>query len=186
MDARGELVNYAVSGAWTVTTGDAALAYRGWDAATKSWQPLLSNAVRTVAYNRQERVIVIYDWATSAAPRRWELNFNGMAAFSPDGMGVKIAYGGASACLSVHGVDGRFGLTSGFDVAPEMSRPQQYQARYAATSRTLELAAVTVIRDDCRAVPVSVQINGTVASVAIGSASPLTFDRRSAQVPAQH
>jgi hypothetical protein len=182
MDARGELVNFAVSGDWTVTTGDATLAYRGWDSSVKAWQPLLDNALRTVAYNRKERVVVVYDWATSAKSRQWELNFNALGPFATQADGVKVAYNGAAACISVHGLAGSYRMTTGFDVAPEFPRPQQYQARYVAGVSSPELAAVTVIRDDCQAVPVSVQIVGSMASVAVGSGATLTFDRRTVQL----
>ena len=46
-----------------------------------------------------------------------------------------------------------------------------------------ELRAVTVIREDCRNVPVTVTFNGTAASVSINGARPLVADRKTISVP---
>jgi len=58
-----------------------------------------------------------------------------------------------------------------------------YQARFQASASTPALVAVTVIREDCRNVPVSVTVNGTAASVSINSESAMSFDGRTAVVP---
>jgi hypothetical protein len=183
MDTRGELINYRVSGKWTVATGDATLAYRGWDEANHKWRPLLNSAIRTVAYNRLEKVVVIYDWATSERDRRWELNFNGLEAFNASATSARVTNNTASACIAVYGNAGSFSTTQGFAVAPEKKYPTQYQARYRTSAATPELVAVTVIREDCRTVPVTVIATGTLASVSINGGSALTFDRRSATLP---
>ena len=183
MDARGQIINFLDRGGWAVTTGDATRAYAGWKEADRTWTPFLSNAVRTVAYNRTERVLVIYDWATSATARRWELNFNGLEAFTASGTGARITNTTASACIDVHATPGSFSTTQGFAVKPEKVRPTQYQARFQAATASQALVAVTVIREDCRTVPVAVNASATSASVSINGAAPITFDRRTVVVP---
>ena len=153
MDARGKIINYLERGNWAVTTGDATLAYAGWQESSRTWTPFLSNAVRSIAYNRAERVVVIYDWATSAKNRRWELNFNGLEAFTASGTSAKVSNTTASACIDVYGANGNFSTSQGFVVQPEKKLPTQYQARFQANSPTPALVAVTVIREDCRNVP---------------------------------
>lgn len=182
MDARGEIVDFQSKGPWTAATGDATLAYRGWNKSVGAWTPLLTSAVRTVAYNRTERVLVVYDYASSAKARAFELNFNALAPFKADGDSVRVDYDGAAACIRVYGADGAFSTSSGFAVAPERPRPQQYQARFKAKSST-SLAAVTVIREDCRNVAVTVNKSGTSFGVKIGSADPIALDRGGTVLP---
>ena len=177
MDARGQLVNVHAGAAWSVATGDATLAYRGQDPATRAWTPLLTKAVRTVAYNRNEKVAVIYDWATSAKPRTWELNFQMLNEPTVNKTTLRAVAGDAQGCVDVYNMPGEFKLTKGFPIAPENGLPDQYQARYSPARASTELVAVTVIREDCRNVPVSVAVSNTSASVTIGESFPLTMDR---------
>ncbi|MFO1207028.1 MAG: heparinase II/III family protein [Burkholderiales bacterium] len=183
MDARGQLLNYADDGRWAVTTGDATLAYRGQDPATGAWNPLLTNAVRTVAFQRNERVVVIYDWATSLNPKRWELNFQSLNAPTLSASTVKVQNGGASACIDVYGPAGTFAFTSGFPIPPETPMATQYQSRFVAATSSTELVSVTVVREACRAVPVTVNFTGTSASVSINGAAPLVADKKTVTVP---
>ena len=183
MDARGQLINFLDRGNWAVTTGDATLAYAGWNDSARTWNPLLSNAVRSVAYNRVEHVLVIYDWATSNTARRWELNFNALEAFTASGTSARASNASASACIDVYGAEGNFSRSEGFAVAPEKTLPTQYQARFRASPASPALVSVTVIREDCRSVPVSVNTAGTSATVSINGAAPLSFDRRTVVVP---
>jgi hypothetical protein len=185
MDARGEIIIFSDNGKWSVVTGDATLAYRSRDATTKNWLPLLSNAVRTVAYDRTQGIVVIYDWATSVINRRWELNFQSPTQVpAPSSGTVQFTNGTASACVDVYGLPNTIALTRGFPVAPENGSPDQYQVRYRANTATTQLVAVTVIRESCRAVPISVTLVGTSASVSINGGAQLTLDRRTVAVPA--
>ena len=183
MEPRGQLLNFYDSGAWAVATGDATLAYRGQEQTNYAWMPLLTNAVRTVAYNRSEKVAVIYDWATSGKPRVWELNFQMVNAPTLSKSTLRAVSGEAQGCVDVYNAPGAFKLTKGFPVAPENGLPDQYQARYSASHASTELVAVTVIREDCRSVPVSVAVTATAASVVINGAAPLVMDRGTVQVP---
>ena len=183
MDTRGQIVNYGSSGAWTATTGDATLAYRGWDSASGKWTPILTNAVRSVAYNRQERVVLIYDWATSVSPRKWELNFNALSPFSGSGSSVKTIRDGVSACIDVHVLNGGFATTSGFAVAPERAFPTQYQARFSASEASGQFASLTVIREDCRSVQVAVAVSAETIEARVAGGAALTFNRRSVVLP---
>lgn len=185
MDARGTLLHFADDGRWAVTTGDAALAYRGQDPKTLAWTPLLNSAVRSVAFQRAQGVVVIYDWATSNTPRRWELNFQAPTPPALAGHTVRIDNGGSSACIDVYGSGGSFKLSSGFPIAPETSLPDEYQARYFADAASTELVAVTVIREACRNVAIDVRIAGTSASVSIDGGAPIVADRQSVTVPSK-
>lgn len=184
MDARGQLINFHDNGVWAVTTGDATLAYRGQDPVSKAWTPLLESAVRSVAYNRSAKVAVIYDWATSGAARIWELNFQMLNAPTLSGSTLRAVNGSALGCVDVYNTPGAFNLTSGFPIAPENGATTQYQARYTAAGASTQLVALTVIREDCRSVPISVTVAGTAASISIDGAPPLTLDRKMVTVPA--
>lgn len=184
-DARGQLINHGETNTWAGSTGDARLAYRSFDSKSGTWTPLLSDALRTVAYNRTERVLLVYDYATSDTARRWELNFNALSGFKLDGGTVRVTNEGASACIDVYATTaGKFALSSGFPVAPENGAPSQYQARFVAGSRTGRLVAVTVIREDCRALVVDVRfgIDGQ-ASASINGQAAVAFDRRTVALP---
>lgn len=183
MDARGQLINFHDSGTWAVTSGDAAMAYRGYEAATGKWTPLLDNAVRTVAYNRTEKLAVIYDWATSSKARTWELNFQMLNAPVIQGSTLRAVAGNAQGCVDVYNAPGAFKVTKGFPIAPENGLPDEYQARYSVSRASTELVAVTVIREDCRSVPVNVTVNASSASVTVNGAAPLVMDRRAVTVP---
>ena len=184
MDTRGELINFADDGRWAVTTGDATLAYRGQNTTSKAWSPLLTNAVRSVAYQRSEKVVVVYDWATSTTARSWELNFQAPTLPTLAAQTVRIDSNAASACIDVYGLSGSFKLSSGFPIAPETPMPDQFHARYAVSSPSSQLVAVTVIREDCRAVAVKVSISGTSASVSINGGVAIVVDRKTVKVPA--
>jgi hypothetical protein len=182
MDARGSLIGTVHNARIAVATGDATLAYRALDPASGSWAPLLSNAVRSVAYSKSEKVTVVYDWATSAAPRRWELNYHALQPFESAGGGVvRVVNKAAAACIRHHGPAGSFTQTDRFDVAPEKPGVAQHHGRFTVGTGSSELAMVTVIVEDCRAAPVKVTIVGTAAVVEVG-ADTLRFDRRSAEL----
>lgn len=178
MDARGRLINAFDNGSWAIASGDATLAYRGYDAGRRTWTPLLDNALRSVAYNRSAKVAVIYDWATSTArTRRWELNFNAINPFTIESVTAKTVNGTASACINIYGPAGTYAATSGFAVAPETVNPSQHQLRYSVNTASNQLVSITVIREDCRSVPVTVNFNATTATVGINGVAPLVFDR---------
>jgi hypothetical protein len=191
MEARGRLVNFADDGTWVVSTGDATLAYRGRDAATNQWTPLVSAAYRTVAFNRVERVVVIYDWARSGSARTWELNFQTLYATSlvtDPGLpqaSLKLVNGASTACVDVYAPAGSYSMTTGWPVAPTKTVSDQFQTRYTVSSPSTELTAVTVIREDCRAVPVEVSMpGGSTARIRINDGGPLVADGLTVQVPA--
>lgn len=186
-EARGKIINFMDTGTWGVATGDATLAYRGLkDKVNHVWSPLLSTAIRTVAYNRTEKVAVIYDYATSVKPRTWELNFNMLNEPTVLGTTLRIATGTSSGCADVYNLSGAFAITKGFPIPPEDEHAllsDQYQARYSATTASTSLASVTVIREDCRDVPISISFSGTSASVSINKSSPLVLDKKTVFVP---
>jgi hypothetical protein len=179
----GSIINFFDNSQWGVVTGDATLAYR----MESPWQrqaPMLSNAVRSVAMNRAERVVILYDWATSATARRWELNFHALNTFTDLNGSLRVQNGGASACIDVYGIpSAAFSQVTGFAVAPEKALANQWHGRFTAGTPTLELASVTVIREDCRSVPIAVTLTGTQATVSINAGPAITFDRRTMKVP---
>ncbi|HEY4079196.1 MAG TPA: DUF4962 domain-containing protein [Burkholderiaceae bacterium] len=205
LQPRGRLVNYYETNAsWAFATGDGALAYQGRNPDTGNWTPLLSNAVRTVAYNRTKGVLVVYDWATSAQDRNWELNFQSLnmptlgntdGSGNPSGRTVKVTNDGASACIDVYGLNGSITLASGFPVPPEGSpKPvDQYRAIYKAGAASKQLAAVTVIREDCKSMSVAVNFSvadgDTLPAIAVvfldGDPKPLALYRNTVSVPQQ-
>ncbi len=178
MEARGQLINFSDNGAWAVTTGDATLAYAGKTNNDAKFTPFLSSAIRSVGYNRDKKVVVVYDWATSDSARRWELNFHSLRAVTLSGGTVRVTNDGVSACINIYGLPGSFGFTSGFPVNPEVVKPNQFQTRYRAALPSKQLVSVTVIREDCSNVAVNVSFSGTGATVAIAGATALTFDRK--------
>lgn len=184
MDARGQLLNFADTGPWAAATGDASLAYQGQNQSNATWTPLLSNAVRSVAYNRAERVLIIYDWATSASNRTWELNFQTLNPATVNGKTVKVINGIASACIDVHGLAGSTpNLSSGFPIAPENGGADQHRAKFSAASPSRELVAVTVVREDCRSMPIAVTFNGSQATVSINGGTAAAFDKKAVKLP---
>ena len=182
MDTRGQLINFSDNKTWAAVTGDATLAYRAQDVRQRL-TPLLTNAVRSIAYQRAEKVVVIYDYATSTKPRKWELNFHAFNAFDFQGKSLRAQNSGSSACIDVYGLNGAYALSEGFEVAPEVPRPNEFHARYSASVASAQLASITVIREDCRIVPVVVSVNGTLASVAVNGATPISFDQRTVKLP---
>jgi Domain of unknown function (DUF4962)/Heparinase II/III-like protein len=181
MDARGAIIAAGGNDRVALATGDATLAYRGRDASSQRWVPLLDDAIRSVAYARREKVVVVYDWARSAAPRKWELNYHAFASFAQHLSGtVRVEYRGASVCISHHGPAGGFDQRADFDIAPERPRPQQHHGRFTVASPSTELAVITVIRENCRDMPLDVVFVGTEATVRIGSEA-LRFNQRAAQ-----
>ncbi|MCV2361765.1 heparinase II/III-family protein [Paucibacter sp. TC2R-5] len=184
MDTPGRIMNAYDNGQWAVVTGDAALAYRTYDSGTKSWKPLLDDAMRSIAYHRATKTTVIYDWATSAKSRRWELNFNSQSAFALDGTTARVTNGVATACIDIYGAPGGFVASKGFSVPPEITAADHYQLRFSTSAVSPRLAAVTVIRENCGAPSAKVTFtNTTKATVNISGASTLSFDQATVEVP---
>lgn len=183
MDANGKLINFKDNGTWAVATGDATKAYSGYDSSKYTWTPLLTNAVRTVAYNRKEKVVVIYDYATSLTPRKWELNFQALTEPVLNGTTIQITNGTSKGCINIYAPAGYINLSSGFTVAPEKPAPNQFRAIYKVLNASGSIAAITTIREDCRVVPITVQFSGTSASISINSQPALTMDRRMVVLP---
>lgn len=181
MSTTGRLINSIESPTVSATTGDATAAYRGYDSAKRTWRPLLTNAIRSVAYFRSEQVTVIYDWLTSDAPRYWELNYNALKPFAVAGSGYVVENDGARVCIDHYGIDANGSLTTGFDVAPENGLPNQYQLRMRAKTASTTVVVVTVLREDCRILPIAVKFDGTAADVTV-NADSAKFDKRAIAV----
>jgi len=83
----------------------------------------------------------------------------------------------------VYGPAGALSTSSGFAVAPENGARDQYQSRFSVSTKSTELAAITVITEDCRAVPMQVNVSAdAAASVSIGGSAPISFNRKSLMV----
>lgn len=178
MDLRGQLINFGDQGHWAFTTGDATLAYRGRNPSTGTLAPLLSQAIRTAAYNRERGIAVIYDYATSGKARKWELNFQSLQSPTRIGDTLHIKNGDVEVCLDLYGASGNFSFTSGFPIAPEKSYPTQSQSRFAVTSASNEFVAVTVIRENCSASPVTVEFHDQGAEIKIDGIPSIGFDQK--------
>lgn len=177
MDASGSLINATDNGDVAVVTGDATLAYRAFNNNSGGWTPLLSNAVRSVAYLRAAGVVIVYDWATSNRARKWELNFHAPTEFTVAGTTITSKNGMASACLNVYGPATTFTQTSAWDVNPEKIVAAQAHGRFTVQTASPELVAVTVIRDGCTGNAAQVAFNGTAATVTVGGKA-YSFDKR--------
>lgn len=178
-DPSGRLLNFFDDGTWAVSTGDASRAYRGRDPSALTWTALLDNAVRSLAYNRSERVLLVYDWATANRPLSWELNHQFPVAPLLPGQGrVQVSQGGQSACLSFHAPSGQISTEAGFPIAPENGASPQFRAQYKVSEPSKVFVALTVIREGCRDVPVTVSTNGSELRVVVNGGAPITFDHR--------
>lgn len=184
MEPRGDLVQYFTQGQVSVVTGDATSAYRGWNATTATWNPLLTAAHRSVAYLKSQGIVLVYDWLASGTARRWELNYHSPQAFTTSGAQLVAARSGTKACIEHQGPAGALTLSSGFPIAPEQSgAATQYHAQWAVNAATPSAGVLTVIRLECNTTPVSVAWAGSKASVSIsGGTLKLEFDRKTASV----
>ncbi|WP_317201643.1 heparinase II/III family protein [Janthinobacterium sp.] len=186
MEARGGLINFGDTGTWAYTTGDATLAYQ-WRPTPTVWRltPTLDHAIRSVAYHRTQGVVVIYDWAVAKVgqTKGWELNFNFLNEPFLRDTTLHIVNDEnnerVEACVDIYGPAGHLSVTKGFPVPPppDFHLPDQYQARWRIDASSRQLVAVTVIREDCRPVPVVVAFQGgNKASVTVDAEAPLLFD----------
>lgn len=179
-EASGELYNAIDVNNIAIVTGDASKAYRQRVSTTpqSAWRPLLSNAVRSIAYFRNEQITVIYDWATSATARTWELNFHALSAFQFDTPGMaRLNNGGSSICITHHNFPSTMRMTDQFEVPPDKTAPSQYHLRSTANAASQELAAITVIKENCSAQTAEVTVHGTKAQVMIG-VKGVEFDKK--------
>jgi hypothetical protein len=154
-DPSGKLINFIDNGKWAVTTGDATLAYRGLisKAGAGTWNSLLSNAIRSVAYNRTEGIVIVYDWATSTIAKKWELNFQTLFApsITQSTKAFQIVNAGVTACVDYYGPGGKLSVNKNFPIAPELARPDQYQTRLTVDTPSIEFVGITIIRENCSA-----------------------------------
>lgn len=183
MDSSGSLILAKTQGTYAAVTGDATLAYRGVHPTYGTWVPALTNAVRSVVVDKANGVTLVYDWATSATARQWELNFHSPNAFVADAANVRAVNGAASVCLDRYGPTTSFSQTTAWDVAPETAQPAQSHGRFTVLARTAEFAHLTVLRDSCRNVPVQVQRAGTQVVVSVAGGKAVQFDKRLVALP---
>jgi hypothetical protein len=216
LEARGRIVNFSDNGTWAVVTGDATMAYRGFDPTDKNsdWRPYLTGAFRTVAYNRKEGVVIVYDYATSKTPRNWEVNFHSLNIPSWDGSSLVVSNGPARACLEMHGPAFKFHFTDQWPVLPmrysykvnvpsnrgnpdgpeDWSRyagkslsvagkPNQSHSTFYTPNKTQEFTAVTVIREDCRNIPIQVDIHGSNAYIRVNNGQAMITDAKVVKFP---
>lgn len=184
MDNSGALINGFDDGEVAVVTGDATKAYRGYISSSATWSSLLTNAVRSIAYIRSAGHILIYDWATSASSRRWELNFHSPTSFTTIGSTVKTMNGSSSACFDTYGPPLTYSQTSNWDVAPERAMPSQSHIRLTVSSPSNEFVNLTIIRDGCQnSIPSAVNIKGTIITATVDG-KVYVFDKKTVTLPA--
>jgi hypothetical protein len=192
MDNRGEIINFFNGLRWGVVTGDASNAYRPRqrDFPHSYGAALVDVALRSAAYDRYERIAVLYDHAKSMTPRRWELNFHGLSPFQENGSGMKLTRNGTELCIDIHGADGKFENSQGFPIRPELDYPseqypEQYHSRFVVNRPDTHLTTVTILREDCSNTRVTVNFTGPRATVTIANGLPIVFDRHQVIVPDQ-
>jgi hypothetical protein len=190
MDNHGEIVNFFDGPRWGVLTGDA----------SNAWQPrqrgfpytygpsLVEAAFRSAAYDRRERIAVIYDFAKSGKARSWELNFHALSPFELKGSTFRIERRGVSLCIDIHGPAGKFDVSKGFPIAPEKpypseQYPEQYHSRFTVAKPDTGMTSITVLREDCADTPVLVRFEGAKATVSIGKGKAIAFDRKQVWLP---
>ena len=178
MDAGGQLIRTQSLGSLSAATGDATSAYRSVDPHRGTWTPNLSSAVRSVVMDKTNGVTLVYDWATSATARQWELNFHSPNPFAVNAANVSASAGAASVCLDRYGPASQFTQTSAWEVAPETAQAAQAHGRFTVLARSTEFAHLTVLRDSCRTVPVTVQQTGTQINVIVAGRQTAVFDKR--------
>jgi hypothetical protein len=190
MDNRGEIVGFVDGPRWGVVTGDASNAWRPRRRAFPYdyGAPMVDVDIRSAAYDRRDRVAVIYDQAHSAKPRRWELNFHALAPFDAKGAGVRIDRKGVALCIEVYGPGGAFETSKGFPIPPEKpypseQYPEQYHARFTAAQARPDWTSVAVLREDCASHKVEVRFDGARATVGIDGGAAIVFDGRRVEVP---
>jgi hypothetical protein len=172
---------------FSVVTGDATRAYQAWSSSKNNWTPLLSGAIRTVVYSKNEDVVIIYDWLTSDKARKFEWNFHGVESFTSLGKSAVAHNGSNQACIDLYGVDGAWSFTDLFDVAPEAIDPKniypnQGHARFSAQSLTNKAVSITVIRAQCRPLDsFLVNFNQDQATVEING-NKILFNIKSTQI----
>ncbi|MBI3727404.1 MAG: DUF4962 domain-containing protein [Burkholderiales bacterium] len=171
-DAAGQLYNGGESNGIAIVTGNASKAYRRQTAGgtPATWVPLLDNAVRSIAYFKDERIIVIYDWANSSTARTWELNFHALQPFNLETSGMaRVVNAPSSICITHHNFPSVMTTTDQVDIPPDKASPSQYHLRSTATAASKEMTAITVIREDCATTQVDIGVKGTLAQVMIGN-----------------
>jgi hypothetical protein len=169
MNPYGTLLNAGETGPVVVATGDATPAYQSFDAAKQIWTPLLTRALRSIAFHKDERVLLIYDHLESATPRRWEWNLQALQSFKVDEPAedeseqplathhhVVLPYATSAAdvkkaCISLHGAPTQFSQTNSFEPAAMPSGPYAAQShgRFTQTTATPQARTVTVVRENC-------------------------------------
>jgi len=173
-DSSGDLINGGEANGIAIVTGDAAKAYRRQAPAPVNWEPLLNNAIRSIAYFREEKISIIYDWATSSTPRKWELNFHALKPFDLSASGTaKVVNGNSSICIYHQNFPSSMATTDQFEVPADppgnVVAPNQFHMRSTANQPSTELSTITIIKENCSATPVNVTINGSNAVVSIGT-----------------
>lgn len=68
-------------------------------------------------------------------------------------------------------------MTDQFEVPPDKTAPSQYHLRSTANAASQELAAITVIKENCSAQTAEVTVHGTKAQVMIG-VKGVEFDKK--------
>ncbi len=159
MDTAGELLSITQGDDLSAATGDASLAYRGWDARAGRWVPLLSKATRTVVRLRRANVTLVFDWLESAQARRWEWNYHGVESFRVDNAELWVSNGPVQACIEHWGARGKLSTSSVFATPPERPYPSQYHARFTADTATKTTVMLTTIRPDCASRPLPVSMD---------------------------
>ncbi|WUR11525.1 heparinase II/III family protein [[Empedobacter] haloabium] len=191
MVANARLVNFYApeTSNWSIATGDATGAYQGEiTPGSHTFKPLLKNAVRTVAYNRADRVALIYDFASSDIKRRWQFNYQTVAKPEVDPAQprrLKVVAADAKVCSYFHGFNGAY--TQPEDMAtlyPGYFNPnQQFHTAYKTTDRHNQIATLTVLTEDCATnVPVYVTYLTNTKLLVQRGKSWLVFDQRNVQI----
>lgn len=167
-EASGKIVNFFEDGSWTHITGDATLAYRGF--VNNIFRPYLTAAYRSISYNKDEGIVVIYDYAKSDIHRTFELNFQTWKALVPNGTNkFRVINEPVEVCMNYYGPQSTWSFTNGFPVAPSKTWTNQHQSRVRTASKLNAFASITVIKENCSSQDPSIVWNGEASTVTIGT-----------------
>lgn len=181
-DANGKLVNFQDKDGWMIATGDATNAYRSYTGSNNTWTPLLQAAYRTVVYSKADGVAIIYDYAKSATPRQWELNFQTLVDPNAGRGRLRIERENVATCVQMHGPASEFGPTvKNFAIAgvkqPAAIPFDEYSTRWHTLYKTPEFAAVTIINEGCGVNVTQANVTPTAIQVTVNGKT-ITFDKK--------
>ena len=182
LNARGDIINFADTPDYSMTTGDASLAYRNYNSLLQVWTPYLDKVYRTIFYLKKYKSFLVYDYAQSKTARKWELNFHSYNPFQDFQGEYKVVKENSFACLALYNFPSSFSQTSAWDIDPEYEMPSQNHVRFSKSTPSQEFAALTIVREDCQSNDLTYSAAGSKINVLRSGKEIVSFDQKSVTV----